>query len=90
MSLDDDLPPIVAHRRERDWMLRRPHDWEVIEEADPEQMFLEGLANLRREQPWRFWPQDDSSTVDARCFPSMGTDETDQWRTPPERTEDVA
>lgn len=65
MSLDADLPPIVAHRRElEDWaarsadqrMLQRSpnHDWRV-EDGSPEAeeaMAREGAA-LRRGELWR-------------------------------------
>lgn len=60
--------------------------WERYQEMEhaeqaAEAMYQEGLANLRREQPFRFAPSDPEPTVDRRCF---GRGELDNPQSDPE------
>lgn len=38
------------------------------------------LDHLRARCPWMFGDHDDDRVIDARAFPSAGTDEVEQWR----------
>lgn len=76
MTLDEH--PFESHRRLRHH--ESELDLDAGSEAAEEAMFLEGLARMRVEEPWRF--VDSVLHVDARTFPSAGTEDVECWRHP--------
>ncbi len=65
MTLDEQAP-LVGHRALRQNYLQAEHDDDAGSPEAEEAMHLEAMARLRREQPWRFGPQEPTETLDRR------------------------
>ena len=64
MTLDE--RPLVGHRALRQNYVQAEHDDDAGSAEAEEAMHLEQMARLRREEPWRFGPQEPTETLDRR------------------------